>query len=96
MNWWLVVAAWYGVASGVTFVAYCLDKRAAARDRWRTSEKTLQLMALIGGWPGALAGQAMLRHKTRKLRFKLTLWGVIALHLAAWATMLALVRPWEA
>ena len=96
MTPWLLVPAWYALASIVTLGAYGLDKRAATKGRWRTKEKTLHTLELIGGWPGALAGQALFRHKTRKTSFKLVLWSIIALHVAAWAGVLYLVRPWEA
>ena len=55
--------------SGFTFLAYAIDKHAARSARWRTRENTLHILELIGGWPGALLAQKILRHKTRKSRF---------------------------
>jgi uncharacterized membrane protein YsdA (DUF1294 family)/cold shock CspA family protein len=49
--------------------AYRGDKRAAAEGRWRTPESTLHLLALCGGWPGALLAQRWFRHKSRKTEF---------------------------
>jgi uncharacterized membrane protein YsdA (DUF1294 family) len=66
----------------VSFVAYGLDKRRAQKDGRRVPEKTLQLMALFGGWPGALMGQRTFRHKTQKLSFRIVFWLCVALHLA--------------
>ncbi|WP_454739750.1 DUF1294 domain-containing protein [Cupriavidus necator] len=43
------------LASVVTFFAYADDKTRASRNAWRTPETTLHLLALCGGWPGALA-----------------------------------------
>lgn len=94
MNWLDGVGAWYLLTSLAAFIAYARDKRAARRGDWRTSEATLQLLALIGGWPGALAGQAAFRHKIRKRAFTLTLWLIIALHVASWAGVLVMVEPW--
>ncbi len=74
------IAAFYLIASGFTFIAYGLDKSAARKGNWRTKESTLQLMALIGGWPGALLAQIWLRHKSQKIRFRVTLWLMIALN----------------
>ncbi|MBI3430839.1 MAG: DUF1294 domain-containing protein [Hydrogenophilales bacterium] len=66
----IAVAALYLVASLVAFIAYALDKSAARNDQWRTQESTLHLLALAGGWPGALAAQRLLRHKSRKPSFQ--------------------------
>jgi uncharacterized membrane protein YsdA (DUF1294 family) len=64
----------YVVLSVVTFVAYGLDKSAAEKGRWRTPENTLHLLSLLGGWPGALVGQRVFRHKTRKQPFRAIFW----------------------
>jgi uncharacterized membrane protein YsdA (DUF1294 family)/cold shock CspA family protein len=60
------VAGLYLLASVAAFIVYALDKSAAQRQQWRTQESTLHLLALIGGWPGALAAQQLLRHKSKK------------------------------
>jgi uncharacterized membrane protein YsdA (DUF1294 family) len=41
------------------------------------------VLALAGGWPGAVLGQRHFRHKTRKVSFLLTFWAVVVLHVAA-------------
>lgn len=66
----LWLAAWYGLASVVAFTLYGHDKRAARLGHWRTPERTLQLLAFAGGWPGALLGQSVFRHKHRKAAFQ--------------------------
>lgn len=69
----------YLLLSFVVFICYGIDKRNAIKGRWRVSEKTLHLWAVIGGWPGALVGQKMFRHKTQKRSFIVMLWlGIIA------------------
>jgi uncharacterized membrane protein YsdA (DUF1294 family)/cold shock CspA family protein len=77
-----VVATIYLLASAMTFYAYSVDKSAARGRRWRTQESTLQVMSLLGGWPGALAGQQMLRHKTRKVSFQVVFWLTVIVNLA--------------
>lgn len=79
---WLLIG--YACMSLVTLVAYGLDKRRAARGTWRTAEMTLHLLALAGGWPGALAGQQLFRHKTRKIRFQVVTWAIVGVHVASW------------
>ena len=59
----------YAGLSVLTFITYWLDKRKAQAGRWRTPESTLQFMALLGGWPGALLAQSYLRHKSQKRAF---------------------------
>jgi uncharacterized membrane protein YsdA (DUF1294 family)/cold shock CspA family protein len=72
LEWsWLAL---YYVASIVTYACYSRDKTAAQTARRRTPELTLHLMSLIGGWPGALIAQALLRHKTRKPTFLVGYW----------------------
>lgn len=68
----LVILGLYLVASAATFIAYALDKSAARNDQRRTPENTLHLLALMGGWPGALAAQGLLRHKSSKRSFQVT------------------------
>lgn len=65
-----VVPAAYGIFSISAFAVYAIDKSAARHGRWRTPEKTLHLLALIGGWPGALLAQRTLRHKSQKPSFQ--------------------------
>ena len=71
----------YFVLSAVTFLAYSLDKSAAREGNWRTQESSLHLLSLIGGWPGALAAQQLLRHKSRKSSFLGAFWVTVACNL---------------
>jgi len=68
---------YYLTACIVTLIAYAIDKSAARQGNRRISEKTLQLMALFGGWPGALLAQQWLRHKTQKQSFRLVFWAMV-------------------
>lgn len=70
----VVIAIWYVVASIATFAAYAIDKAAACRSASRIAESTLHVFSLAGGWPGAIAAQAMLRHKSRKQPFRTVFW----------------------
>jgi uncharacterized membrane protein YsdA (DUF1294 family) len=65
-----IVFLWYLAASVATVLAYGLDKSAAVRERWRVKESTLHMLALAGGWPGALIAQRVFRHKSRKPSFQ--------------------------
>ena len=54
------------VLNFVAFAAFGLDKAAAENGRRRIAEATLLRWAFFGGTPGAYAGRALFRHKTRK------------------------------
>ncbi|MBX3677680.1 MAG: cold shock and DUF1294 domain-containing protein [Rhodocyclaceae bacterium] len=76
----LAIPGVYLTASVLAFAVYYLDKSAAENDRWRTAENTLHLFGLIGGWPGALAAQRLLRHKTSKASFQGMFWVTVLLN----------------
>ncbi len=93
-----VVPLAYAVLSLVTFVAYGLDKSAARAGRWRTPERTLHLLALAGGWPGAAIAHRVLRHKSSKRAFRNVFWTCVVLNAAAlgWLCLSAGGRQWLA
>ncbi|WP_197426996.1 DUF1294 domain-containing protein [Noviluteimonas gilva] len=64
----------YGFMSVVTFVLYWRDKGAAQENARRTPESELHFVSLVGGWPGALLAQGLLRHKSKKASFQATFW----------------------
>lgn len=76
----LAVLEVYLAASLIAFAAYSWDKSAARNQQWRIPENILHLLALIGGWPGALLAQQRLRHKTKKMPFLVVFWGTMALN----------------
>jgi uncharacterized membrane protein YsdA (DUF1294 family)/cold shock CspA family protein len=60
----------YLLISIISFFSYVFDKAAAKKGAWRTSEGTLHLLSVLGGWPGALIAQQVLRHKSKKASFR--------------------------
>ena len=77
------VAGVYVGASVIAFVIYAVDKSAAVADAWRVSESTLLAVGLLGGWPGAIVAQQVLRHKSSKASFRSAFWGTVILNVAA-------------
>lgn len=73
----------YGLVSLVTVLVYVRDKHAARHGGWRTPESSLHLLALLGGWPGALWAQQLLRHKTSKAPFRRLFVVTVLLNVAA-------------
>lgn len=78
-----VLAVYIPVMSLLTFLIYARDKSKAQNDGWRTSERTLHVFGLIGGWPGAAFAQQWLRHKSNKASFRRVFWLTTILNLAA-------------
>src|ERR1700743_819188 len=54
----------YAGASALSFALYAVDKAAAIDKRDRIPESMLLSLGLVGGWPGAIVAQQVLRHKT--------------------------------
>ena len=66
----------------LAFVLIGLDKaRAAAGSTRRVAERTLLLVAALGGSGGAYTGRALFRHKTRKQPFSARLHAIAAVQL---------------
>lgn len=53
----------------ITFLAMGIDKYKAKKGHWRTKEKTLIMLVVLGGGIGGIAGMYCFRHKTKKPRF---------------------------
>jgi uncharacterized membrane protein YsdA (DUF1294 family)/cold shock CspA family protein len=85
------IAAAYAGMSLLTFMVYAWDKAAAQAQRRRTAESTLHLLALAGGWPGALLAQQWLRHKSAKQEFRAVFWATVLLNVAG---LVLLCSPW--
>ncbi|EAW1721533.1 DUF1294 domain-containing protein [Salmonella enterica subsp. indica] len=64
------VVMWFLLANVLTLVIYGMDKMAARKTWRRVPESTLLVFGVVGGWPGAIVGQQLFRHKTQKQPFK--------------------------
>ena len=87
-----VIFAYLVAINAVSFLAFVWDKHSARNDLRRVPERTLLALAAIGGSPGAIAGQRLLHHKTRKQPFRTYLQLIIAAQIAA-LFALALIPP---
>ena len=58
------------IVNVLSFVVYGIDKLKAKRGKWRISETSLLLLALMGGSVGAWAGIRVWYHKTLHKKFK--------------------------
>ena len=63
--------AYYLLAiNAIAFIMYGIDKYKAKKAKWRISEATLLLLAVLGGSIGAWMGMKVWRHKTMHKKFK--------------------------
>lgn len=83
---WGLLAIWLLLINLVTFLVFGLDKLKAKRKVKRESvrrvpEKTLFLLAVIGGSVGALLGMRVWRHKTLHRSFRFGIPAILALQI---------------
>jgi uncharacterized membrane protein YsdA (DUF1294 family)/cold shock CspA family protein len=90
------VSIWFALAyvgfSIVTVFAYAFDKSAAVAGRWRSSEQSLLILRLVGGWPGGLLAQQLLRHKSNKASFRSAFWATVLVNVTAFIVFHAFFR----
>lgn len=69
----------------INVLAFCVsgyDKSAAIHNRIRIPEKSLFLLAVIGGSVGIYASMFLFRHKTKHVSFMLGIPAIIAIQIA--------------
>jgi uncharacterized membrane protein YsdA (DUF1294 family) len=59
----------------------------------KTPESNLHLLALAGGWPGALFAQQFLRHKSAKAEFRGTFWVTVVLNVTGFVVLCSPLAP---
>jgi len=72
------------------FAAMGIDKLLAVGRRSRIRERTLWLVAILGGFPGIFIGGYLFHHKTSKAEF----WAPVVISAVLWAgVQVLLTRP---
>ena len=69
----------------VTFIVYGIDKYKAKKAKWRISEATLLLLAVLGGSIGAWMGMKVWHHKTMHKKFKYGIPAILLIQIALMA-----------
>jgi uncharacterized membrane protein YsdA (DUF1294 family) len=64
------LALYVALINAAAFTAFAIDKHRAQAGEYRIPERTLLMLAMVGGTSGAIAAQRLLRHKTRKEPFR--------------------------
>ena len=68
--------------NAVTFIVYGIDKYKAKKAKWRISEATLLLLAVLGGSIGAWMGIKVWHHKTMHKKFKYGIPAILLIQIA--------------
>jgi uncharacterized membrane protein YsdA (DUF1294 family) len=69
-----------------------IDKRKAIKNKWRISETTLIMLAVIGGSVGSILGMNIFRHKTKHLKFVFGFWLIIIIQISVFIYITSLVN----
>ncbi|HHA1913725.1 TPA: DUF1294 domain-containing protein [Enterobacter asburiae] len=78
---------WFLLINVLTMIMYGADKMAARKGMRRVPEATLLVFGATGGWPGAIVGQQLFRHKTKKQPFKTYFFISVVVSIAATAAL---------
>ncbi|MDO5292209.1 MAG: DUF1294 domain-containing protein [bacterium] len=65
----IITVAYLIVINVIGFAIMGIDKKRAIRHKWRIPEKTLFLVAIVGGSVGSILGMQKFRHKTKHMSF---------------------------
>ncbi len=76
-----ILCGYLSVINVVLFTMMGIDKRKAVKGKWRIPEKTLFLLAVMGGSVGGILGMYVFRHKTKHWSFKLGFPAILVLQL---------------
>ena len=86
MNTFHSYLAYYLLAiNAVAFIVYGIDKYKAKKAKWRISETTLLLLAVLGGSIGAWMGMKVWHHKTMHKKFKYGIPAILLIQIALMA-----------
>lgn len=73
---------WLIFINAVAYIVMSDDKRRARQRKERIPEKTLFLLAAIGGAPGVLLAMQLKRHKTKHVSFRIGIPALLVLNAA--------------
>lgn len=72
----------YGIAMNLAgFLSMGIDKDRARKQKWRIRERTLFLLAILGGSAGSILGMRIFHHKTKHPAFTIGMPVILAVQL---------------
>ncbi len=81
--WLWVLIGYLVLVNVIAFTTFGADKVKARKQKWRVPEKTLFLLALLGGGLGAFLGMRVFHHKTKHWYFQVFIPLILVVQLAA-------------
>ena len=88
-----VILGWYVLLNLLLYGAMALDKRRAKKHQWRIPEKTLFLLAFLGGGLGGILAMVQKRHKTKHISFIIGFPVAMILHILLIVFLLGRILP---
>lgn len=81
MNYPLIfIAVYFIIMNIITFILYFTDKYRAIKHQWRIPESLLIGFSFAGGSIGAFVSMKFFRHKTKHLKFKISIPFAMVIH----------------
>ena len=77
------IAIYVGVMNILGYMSMWADKKKAIKGKYRIPEKTLFLIAILGGSIGSIIGMNKFRHKTKHWYFKYGMPTILILQIIA-------------
>lgn len=77
---WTALLVYLAIMNIAAFCTMGADKSKARRGAWRVPEKTLFLLAILGGSLGSVVGMQFFRHKTKHWYFVLGMPAILVIH----------------
>ena len=82
-NYKIIVIIYMVIMSVIGFVSMGIDKKRAINKKWRIPEKTLFIIAFLGGAAGSVLGMRIFKHKTKHMKFVIFMPLFLALQISA-------------
>ena len=87
-----IILIWCSVMSFICFMAMGIDNLKARAGKWRIPERTLFLLAAMGGALGGMLGMLAFRHKTKHKSFVIGMPLLLLLNSSCIAGIICLAR----
>ncbi len=89
-----VVAAYILAINIAALCMFVSDKKKAKSKQYRTPEKTLLRVCVLGGAIGGMIGMSIARHKTNVAKFKMTIPALFIIQLIVYSMALGFLGFW--